>query len=65
VYSFNSVTAKKSKDGSTTIHFGGRADGRSNCLPVLKGWNYAIRLYEPGKELLAGSWKFPQIKPLR
>lgn len=62
VYSFNDVTAKKNKDGSITIHFGGCDDGRINCLPVKKGWNYAIRLYEPRKEIIDGSWRFPEFK---
>ncbi len=64
-YSFNSVTAQKNKDGSTTIHFGGCDDGRVNCLPISKGWNYAVRLYEPEKAILDGSWTFPAFKPVR
>jgi hypothetical protein len=57
-YSFNDVTAKKDKDGSITIHFGGdpKAD---NFLPIVPGWNYIVRLYQPGQEILNGSWKFP------
>jgi hypothetical protein len=57
-YSFNNVTAKKDKDGSITIHFGGdpKAD---NFLPIEKGWNYIVRLYRPKKEILDGTWKFP------
>ena len=57
-YSFNNVTAKKDKDGSITIHFGGdpKAD---NFLPIVPGWNYIVRLYQPGPEILNGTWKFP------
>jgi hypothetical protein len=57
-YSFNNVTAKKAKDGSITIHFGGdpKAD---NFLPIVPGWNYIVRLYRPKKEILDGSWTFP------
>ncbi len=53
-YSFNNVEAKKDKDGSITIHFGGdpKAD---NFLPIVKGWNYIVRLYKPKKEILDGS----------
>jgi len=60
-YSFNNVTAKKDKDGSITIHFGGdpKAD---NFLPIEKGWNYIVRLYRPKKEILDGSWTFPGPK---
>jgi len=61
-YSFNNVTAKKNADGSISIHFGG--DPKSvNYLPIMPGWNYAIRMYRPSKEIINGSWKFPQAKP--
>jgi hypothetical protein len=60
-YSFNNVTAKKDKNGDVTIHFGGdpKAD---NFLPIVPGWNYIVRMYKPGAEILDGSWKFPAPK---
>ena len=64
-YSFNNVTAEKDKDGAITIHFGGCEDGRVNCLPIKKGWNYAVRLYEPRKEIINGTWKFPKLRQLQ
>lgn len=61
-YSVNSVTAKKSDDGSVAIQFGG-CDGKvANCLPIMKGWNYTVRLYRPRAEILDGSWSFPAPK---
>ncbi len=57
-YSFNNVTAKKDKDGSTTIHFGGDPK-QPNFLPIVPGWNYIVRLYQPKKAILDGSWTFP------
>jgi len=57
-YSFNSVTATPNKDGSTTIHFGGDSK-QLNYLPIMKGWNYIARLYQPGEEILDGTWEFP------
>jgi hypothetical protein len=63
-YSFNNVTAMPNDDGSISIHFGGCEDGRINCVPVTEGWNYVIRMYEPGQEILNGSWTFPAIEPL-
>jgi hypothetical protein len=57
-YSFNNVTAKKDKDGSITIHFGG-APEQPNFLPIVPGWNYIVRLYRPRKEILDGTWEFP------
>jgi len=50
-------------DGSVTINFGGCGDGRPNCLPIMGGWNYVIRLYRPRAEILNGSWSFPAIQP--
>jgi hypothetical protein len=62
-YTLNNLTAKKNANGSTTIQFGG-CDGKiPNCLPTIRGWNYAVRLYRPRAEILNGQWKFPEAKP--
>jgi hypothetical protein len=62
-YSLNNITAKKGAEGSVDIQFGG-CDGKiPNCLPIMKGWNYTVRLYRPRAEILDGSWKFPEPKP--
>ncbi len=59
-YSINSRTAAKSPDGSVAVQFGG-CDGQiPNCLPIMKGWNYTVRLYRPRPILLNGKWKFPE-----
>jgi len=63
VYSYNNVTAKANEDGSITVNFGACEDGRINCLPITKGWNYAVRMYEPRQQILDRSWKFPDIEP--
>ena len=63
-YSLNNLTATKSADGSTVVQFGG-CDGKiPNCLPIMKGWNYTVRLYRPRAEILDGKWKFPEPKPV-
>ena len=62
-YSINNITAKKESDGSVTVQFGG-CDGKiSNCLPIMPGWNYTVRLYRPRAEILNGIWKFPEPQP--
>jgi len=62
-YSFNNLTAKKSDDGSIALQFGG-CDGKvPNCLPIMPGWNYLVRLYRPRKEVLDGTWTFPEAQP--
>ena len=59
-YAFNTVTAKRGDDGAVAIQFGG-CDGKTpNCLPIMNGWNYTVRLYRPPAEILSGKWKFPQ-----
>ena len=63
-YTINSITGKQAADGSTTIQFGG-CDGKvANCIPIVKGWNYTVRLYRPRAEILDGSWKFPVAQPV-
>jgi hypothetical protein len=50
------------EDVSITIHFGGDLK-RANYLPIAEGWNYPIRMYQPRKEILDGSWTFPNVEP--
>ena len=62
-YSINSITGKKNADGSIAIQFGA-CDGKiPNCLPIMKGWNYTVRLYRPRAEILSGGWQFPKPQP--
>jgi hypothetical protein len=62
-YTVNNLTGRKSDDGAIAIQFGG-CDGRiPNCLPIMKGWNYTVRLYRPRAEILNGTWKFPEPQP--
>jgi hypothetical protein len=64
-YSVNDITAKKASDGSIAIQFGG-CDGKiPNCLPIMPGWNYMVRLYRPRPEVLDGGWKFPKEQRVR
>ncbi|MBF5045302.1 DUF1254 domain-containing protein [Aggregicoccus sp. 17bor-14] len=63
-YSLNSVTAKRDPDGAVTVRFGGCAGDVANCLPIMPGWNYMVRLYRPRPELLEGRWHFPEAQPV-
>jgi len=62
-YSINNVTGKKNDDGSLTIHFGGDPSN-DNFLPITDGWNYAIRFYLPGWQLIEDSWTVPAPVPV-
>jgi len=46
-----------------TIQFGGCDGNVANCLPILAGWNYMVRLYRPRAEILNGKWKLPEAQP--
>ncbi|MCK4515537.1 MAG: DUF1214 domain-containing protein [Spirochaetaceae bacterium] len=63
-YSVNNITGTPNKDGSFTVHFGG--DPKSvNYLHITDGWNYAVRFYQPHKEIIEGEWIFPDVKPVQ
>jgi hypothetical protein len=63
-YSLNNITAKKDGDGAVAVQFGG-CDGKvQNCLPIMAGWNYTVRLYRPHAEILDGTWRFPEPQPV-
>ena len=64
VNSYNNLSAQPNADGSYTIHFGGDPSS-VNYLPITEGWNYAVRMYEPRKEILDGSWTFPSVEPVK
>ena len=66
-YTLNNLTANRNADGSVSIQFGGceGAKGTLNCLPIMPGWNYIVRLYRPRKEILDGTWTFPEAKPVQ
>lgn len=63
-YSINNLTAKPNRDGSITVQFGGCVKETRNCLPILPGWNYTVRMYRPRPALRDGSWTFPLARPV-
>jgi hypothetical protein len=63
-YSINNLLAKTSADGSVTLHFGGDPD-QPNFIYIMPGWNYIVRFYRPRKEILDGTWKFPEAQPVK
>lgn len=64
-YSLNNLTAKPNADGSYTVQFGGCAKDTPNCLVTPAGWNYVVRQYRPRKEIIDGTWKFPEAQPVQ
>jgi len=64
VYSVNMASAKEGADGSVTIQFGGCDGEIPNCLAIMKGWNYTVRLFRPRPDILDGAWQFPEAQPV-
>ena len=63
-YSFNSITATTDDDGTVSIDFDVDDHGYANHLPVVDGWNYAIRMYRPRQEIIDGRWAPPEPTPV-
>ena len=62
--SLNQSSAKANEDGSYTIRFGG--DPKSiNYLPISEGWSFLVRLYQPRKEIVDGTWTFPKAESVK
>lgn len=64
VYSLNNKTVKRDADGVAIIQFGHCA-GVDNCLDIMDGWNYALRMYKPQESILKGTWTFPRPLPVK
>uniref|UniRef100_Q07SQ8 Carboxylesterase, type B n=1 Tax=Rhodopseudomonas palustris (strain BisA53) TaxID=316055 RepID=Q07SQ8_RHOP5 len=64
-YSLNNLTATPDPDGAISVQFGGCGKETPNCLPIMSGWNYTVRLYRPRQEILNGGWSFPVAQPAR
>ena len=62
--SVNQITAQSEADGSIVVHLGACDDDRPNCLRIMDGWNYTVRLYQPQPAVLDGSWTFPSAEPV-
>ncbi len=57
--SVDSRNAIPDNDGSITVNFGGCTENTINCLGLMRGWNYIVRIYRPDEATLSGAWTFP------
>ncbi len=60
----NAANVKYNKDGTFTIHYGAADKCPSNAknrLDITDGWNIIMRCYLPGKEILDGTYKIPEV----
>jgi hypothetical protein len=35
-----------------------------NYLPITAGWSYVVRMYQPRKPVVDGTWVFPEAQPV-
>ena len=59
----NRSNVKFNKDGTFTVHFGpaDKCKGALNRVEVSEGWNFLMRCYKPGKSVLDGTYKLPEV----
>jgi hypothetical protein len=64
----NASNVKYNKDGTFTVYFGA-ADkcpkDAKNRLDITDGWNFLMRCYLPGKEIMDGTYKLPAVKEVK
>jgi hypothetical protein len=63
----NSSNVKLNADGTFTVYFGAAETCGEvpNRLDTTEGWNFAMRIYRPGKSVLEGAYKLPAAKPVQ
>jgi hypothetical protein len=63
----NSSNVKLNADGTFDVCFGSReACGEvPNRLDVTEGWNFLMRIYRPGRSVLEGAYKLPEVRPVQ
>ena len=64
----NSSTVKLNPDGKTfTACFGTKEQCGDvpNRLDAPEGWNFLMRVYNPGPSVLDGSYKLPKAEPVK
>jgi len=63
----NSSNMKLNADGTFTVYFGAAETCGEvpNRLDTTEGWNFAMRIYRPGKSVLEGAYKLPAAKPVK
>ncbi len=62
-YTLNNIIAHRTAGETVSVQFGGCDGKMANCLPVVPGWNYMVRLYRSRPEVLNGQWNFPDAVP--
>lgn len=63
----NASTAKLNPDGTFTVYYGSKelCGDVPNRLDVPEGWNFLMRVYRPGPSVLDGSYKLPEVEPVK
>jgi hypothetical protein len=63
-HTINSFSAHADARGEMLIQFGGCDGSVRNATPIMRGWNYLVRLCRVRPEALDGSWIFPRAQTI-
>lgn len=63
----NGANTKLNDDGMFTAYFGSKeaCGDVENRVDVSEGWNFLMRIYQPGESVLDGTYKLPTTKPVK
>ena len=63
----NSSTVKLNPEGTFTVYYGSKelCGDVPNRLDVTEGWNFLMRVYNPGPSVLSGSYNLPKAEPVK
>ncbi|NMM48287.1 DUF1214 domain-containing protein [Marinigracilibium pacificum] len=60
----NGSNVKLNNDGTFTVHYGSEENcgDVKNRLDAPEGWNFLLRVYLPGEEVLKGDYEIPEVQ---
>jgi hypothetical protein len=58
---------KLNADGTFDVYYGSAQTCADvpNRLDVTEGWNFLMRIYRPGRSVLEGAYKLPEVRPVQ
>ena len=59
----NDRNVTSNDDGTFTAFFGSEAacGAQANRVDISDGWNFLLRIYRPGPEILSGEYTLPEV----
>ena len=63
----NRSNTRLNSDGTFTAYFGSEqaCGNKQNRVDISDGWNFLMRIYRPGKSVLTGEYKLPDVMEVK